>query len=102
MPESQKESEGGWGAMIRERRLEKGWTQKELGDRVGCTFGHLSEIERENNRPGRKLCLRLSEVLDLNKDYLLGAAGHAAPDVVAMIAAEPTLADEVRKMAASR
>jgi len=85
--------------MIREGREKKGLTQKELAGRVDCTFGHISRIEREIYRPGRKLCLRLCEELDLDKDYVLGAVGHAAPDVIQLIAEEPSLADEVRRMA---
>ncbi|GAA4312034.1 helix-turn-helix transcriptional regulator [Compostibacter hankyongensis] len=33
------------GALIQEARLEKGWTQEELAERVGTTKSYISKIE---------------------------------------------------------
>jgi len=98
MPKSQQK---GCGAEIRQRRTEKDFTLEDVSTEVGCTIDHLSKVERGLRPPSRKLCLRLSDVLDMDKDEVLGAYGHVAPDVIDIIAADPALADEVREMSPS-
>lgn len=99
MPENQNV---GYGAMIREARHEAGRSLEDVSGEVGCTLAYLSRVEREVASPGRKLCLRLSEELDLDKDELLGMVGHVAPDVIQIIASDPALAKELRERALKR
>jgi transcriptional regulator with XRE-family HTH domain len=69
------------GAVIRQRRLELGWTQEELAERISTDGEYVrqSEISRiENGRvelPRHERLLRLAEVLDLPAGELLARSG---------------------------
>lgn len=57
---------------VRLRRIELGWSQEELASRMG--YKSRSSINKiENGRPvTQKIIFRLSEVLDVTIDYLMG------------------------------
>lgn len=57
---------------VRLRRVELGWSQEELASRMG--YKSRSSINKiENGRPvTQKIIFRLSEVLDVPIDYLMG------------------------------
>ncbi len=42
----------GWGAFIRDGRVEQKWTQVELAERIPVAAATVSEWERETRRPG--------------------------------------------------
>jgi transcriptional regulator with XRE-family HTH domain len=71
------------GAVIRQRRLELGWTQEELAQRISTDDEYVrqSEISRiENGKvelPRRERLLRLAEVLELPAGELLARSGWA-------------------------
>ncbi|PSU44523.1 phage repressor protein [Photobacterium frigidiphilum] len=58
------------GERIRELRLKKRLTQKELATRVGVTPTAVSQWEREENEPKGKHLLKLSKELDVTVDWL--------------------------------
>lgn len=85
-----------FGKRIRELRLKKPMSQRELAqkvadrlkeeDRRGFDFTYLSKIE--NGRlppPSTTAILQLASVLDANSDELLALAGKAPPDVGRML-----------------
>ena len=60
------------GERIARLREQKGWTQKKLADRAGCSVTYLSEIEGGKNRnvSSAKL-LRIADELGASLDYLM-------------------------------
>lgn len=75
------------GALIRQRRLELGWTQEELAGRISTDDEYVrqSEISRiESGRtelPRRERLHRLGEVLGLPLGELLARSGWAGADL---------------------
>lgn len=55
-----------------ELRKQKGWSQKELGERVGVIQGAISHIETGRKQPSLALAIRLAEELGVSLDELLG------------------------------
>jgi transcriptional regulator with XRE-family HTH domain len=74
------------GEVIRARRIELGWTQEELAERVSadCEYVRQSEISRiENGRialPRRERLERLAQVLALPLGELLARSGWAGAE----------------------
>jgi transcriptional regulator with XRE-family HTH domain len=73
-----------FGDKIRDARLERGWSQRELARRIGKSATYVHYIEGGNNpSSGKKLNVsleavdELAKVLHLNKDDLRLAAGFA-------------------------
>lgn len=53
------------GAFIRKKRLEKGWTQEILADKMGNNFQNISRIERGKLSPTLFWCSKLAEIFEL-------------------------------------
>ncbi len=47
---------------VRELRLERNWTQKELGERLGMSRQAIIAIENERFDPSLRLAIRLSRL----------------------------------------
>ena len=47
---------------VRELRLERNWTQKELGERLGMSRQAIIAIENERFDPSLRLAMRLSRL----------------------------------------
>ena len=60
------------GERIRNERLKKGYTQKELGDLIGVSSSAICGYENGKKKPALSIIIRLSSVLNLSIDYLLG------------------------------
>jgi len=56
---------------IREYRKAKGWTLEELGEKVGCSYVHVSDIERGAVELSRHWMLRFSGALGVKPADLL-------------------------------
>jgi transcriptional regulator with XRE-family HTH domain len=52
--------------MIRERREQKGWTQRQLAEAIGCTDGYVAHIENELKLPSLDICMAVSNVFQLS------------------------------------
>lgn len=61
-------------AFIRARRRALGWTQTELGRRIGVRHTHVSYWETGTNMPGASAIVRLCTALGCSADELLGRA----------------------------
>ena len=61
------------GQRLREARIEKGFTQEQLGDIVGVTKGSISLYESNKRTPKLEIVLELMYALGVSADYLLGA-----------------------------
>ncbi len=57
---------------IKELRIEKKLTQKELAEMVGCSPSMVTRWEKGECEPTATAILKLSEALDCSTDYLLG------------------------------
>ena len=63
------------GELLRRARLARGLTQKAVAATAGVGGPHLSKVEAGREQPGRELLVRVAEVLGLDADELLLAAG---------------------------
>jgi transcriptional regulator with XRE-family HTH domain len=67
------------GARIKELRNKKGWTQKDLGNKVGLTYIQIGRYEKLKATPSSDVLQRIAQVLDTTGDYLMnGSAGEQA------------------------
>ncbi len=57
---------------IKELRLEKGFTQKKLAEKVVCSASMVTRWEKEECEPTATAIVKLSEALGCTTDYLLG------------------------------
>lgn len=65
------------GDRIKELRLERGWSQQDLADRMDMNRVNISNYERGtiNNMPSDAL-VKFSNVFDVSTDYLLGKSNN--------------------------
>ncbi|CTQ55318.1 HTH-type transcriptional regulator SinR [Roseibium album] len=63
------------GKMIREARLQKGWTLEEAGKAAGIGRSTLSKIENNQTRPSFDIVRRLTKALDLRTPQLFVQSG---------------------------
>lgn len=82
------------GQRIKKERLALVMTQRDLADAVGITVPYMSKIEAGKETPTEEKLVKLAEVLKLNPDELILAAGRMPADVMDRVAADPTKALE--------
>ncbi len=56
-------------ARIREMRKKRGYTQAELGERVGLKCSTYSQMER-NGKISVEMAIKLADVLEVERDYI--------------------------------
>lgn len=59
------------GQRIKMARIEKGYSQAELGARIGCSNNHMSHVEIGQTKVSLSMLLKISLELDKNFDYFL-------------------------------
>lgn len=79
------------GNRIREERLKRRLTQEELGKLVGVSKVAISHYERGEEQPKMEKLVKLSEVLNLTPNYILGN------DVNAILEEEVTYCFKISK-----
>ena len=57
---------------IKELRLEKGLTQPQLAQAIGCSKGQISFWENALNEPKASHIVKLADLFGVSTDYLLG------------------------------
>ena len=70
------------GQRIKNARLEKGYSQADLGALVGCSNNHMSHVETGQTKLSLPMLLKLSLVLEKNFDYFLLDTPYAKCDSV--------------------
>ena len=60
-----------FGKRLKQLRKGKGWTQKELAEKLGIRFGQLNKYECGLNAPPLEKLVQMAELLDVTMDYLL-------------------------------
>lgn len=59
------------GRRIKAARLEKGYSQADLGALVGCSNNHMSHVEVGQTKVSLAMLLKLSTVLEKDFDFFL-------------------------------
>lgn len=60
------------GLRIKEIRKQKGLTQEQLAEIVGCNTSHISNIENNHTKVSLNVLLTIANALDTTIDYLIG------------------------------
>lgn len=65
-----------FGSIIKENRIKMGWNIKEFIYVLGIPFSPsmISKMENKNSLPSIKKIIRIAEVLNIDRDYLLDAS----------------------------
>ena len=63
-----------FGGILRAKRLEKGWTQEQLGEKIGRSKNNISQFELGKREPSIGQLRLLSSLLGTTVDELVGGA----------------------------
>ena len=89
-----------FGKRVRELREHRGWTQKELTDRLGVSVSYISKVENERlhfgDYPSEKFIHKLAAVLDADEEELLLMADKVPEEIRRRIRERP---DAFRELA---
>lgn len=61
-----------FGEKLKALRLEKGYTQQQLAERVGLVKGSISAYEQSAKYPSIDVLIKLCDLFGVSADYLLG------------------------------
>ncbi|WP_082343708.1 helix-turn-helix domain-containing protein [Sulfobacillus thermosulfidooxidans] len=61
-----------FGSRMRELRQQHGYTQAELGEKLGLSQFTISNYEQSSRQPPLEILVRLADILGTSTDYLLG------------------------------
>ena len=70
------------GRRIKAARLEKGYSQADLGALVGCSNNHMSHVEVGQTKGSLAMLLKLSTVLEKDFDFFLLDTPYAKCDSI--------------------
>lgn len=56
---------------MKQARIDKGYTQAELGEIIGCSNNHMSHIETCQTKVSLSLLLKLAYALDMDLNFFL-------------------------------
>lgn len=68
------------GCRVRKLRKELGWSQLELAERLGCSSGYISQIERGLAHLSVSWLMALTETLGISVEYLV--VGAVSPSIL--------------------
>jgi len=60
-----------FGKRLKDLRKEKGWTQKELANRLEIRYSHLNKYENGMHAPPLEKLIQLAELFDVSLDFLV-------------------------------
>jgi transcriptional regulator with XRE-family HTH domain len=67
------------GERIKSLRNKKGWTQKDLAQKVGLTYIQIGRYEKQKAMPSSDVLQKIAAVLDTTADFLMnGSTGDQA------------------------
>lgn len=66
---------------IKDLRVSMGWTQDQLGEKLGCSGVAIGRYERALRDLDVSTILRLCEIFGCSADYLLGRSPVPSPDL---------------------
>jgi transcriptional regulator with XRE-family HTH domain len=73
-------ADSGLGSRIFQLRKERGWSQPELGKKIGTSGDIIGRYERSDMTPSVEVARKLARVLGVTVDYLVGE--HDLPEVL--------------------
>jgi len=89
-----------FGQMLREKRLEKGFSLRKFAQKVGVSPTYLSQVEQGNvDPPTAERVRRMAELLDENPDEWIALAGRVPEDLPEIIQKRPTEMPELLREA---
>ena len=88
------------GERIRQQRESLGFNQSELGKKVGLTSGAISMIEKGERKPSYEIIIKLSEVLGVTTDFLMGRSDENKIEI--SLRGGENLTDDERKQKAGK
>ena len=75
-----------FGQALRDIRLSKGISQRELAGKVGIDFSYISKVENERlSPPAADTIVKICDVLGVAPDQLLALTGKVPADVISTI-----------------
>jgi transcriptional regulator with XRE-family HTH domain len=84
------------GRILRQARLERGSSLREVASAVSISVSHLSTVERGGVQPGLALLQRLADCYSMDVADLFGGPARSSPDVRNWSESEILLSDEGR------
>lgn len=78
-----------YGEVIREARVARGWSLRELAKRIDITPSYLSDIENDRRVPAEDVLRALSTELELDFDDLMARSGRLGSDAVRYMSRMP-------------
>lgn len=85
-------------SILRELRLERGYTQTQLANLAGLATSCIAMLETNQREPNANTLIALSMTFNVSTDYLLGLEDDFGARVVAPIGDELTYSSEERKL----
>lgn len=79
---------------IRELRIEKGWTQQTLAEKLHVSNKTVSAYETNGTTPPLDILIQMADVFSCSIDYLIGRSDDFGQVVVFDTKAEPLTTDE--------
>jgi transcriptional regulator with XRE-family HTH domain len=89
-----------FGELLREKRIEKGFSLRKFAELVGVSPTYLSQVEQGNvTPPTADRVKRMAELLGENPDEWIALAGRVPEDLPGIIQKEPTAMPELLREA---
>ncbi len=60
------------GKRIKDLRLQRDWTQTQLGEKISVTKASISGYENDTRSPDKDTLVKLANLFNVSTDYLLG------------------------------
>src|SRR3984893_8576741 len=89
-----------FGRLLREKRVEKGFSLRKFAELVGVSPTYLSQVEQGNAQPPTAdRVKRMAEILEDNPDEWIALAGRVPGDLSKIIQEQPTEMPELLREA---
>lgn len=69
-----------FGAYIKRIRIHRGWSQRELAERIGTSRDYVSQWETGNRKWSPQYATAIADALGVKRSWLGSAAGRIVPD----------------------
>jgi len=89
------------GKLIRERRQDRRWSLRQLGEKIGVTPAYVADLEAGRRSPGAELKERIAAALDISPENLAAADARLSADLRDWIEERPPLTAVLRSLHAS-
>jgi len=90
-----------FGQLLREKRVEKGYSLRKFAEKVGVSPTYLSQVEqgKVEKPPTSERVKKMAELLGENTDEWIGLAGRVPEDLSEIIQKQPTELPELLREA---